>query len=140
MVLSLYELLVLCKIELHTFLVWVFFLLVCLFCFFVLPSWKKPGPSCLGSPLRNRPPRCLPKRLRSPLSLPASQPSPPAARPGLLSFPRAWIPRPVLLAPGAQVREQAPSGAVPESHFTWLFRGTEAAEPSSLPAWRRLGP
>lgn len=75
----------------------------------------------------------LPRRLRSP-HLPTSLPSPPKVRPGLTSLPPAWGPRPVLLSPQAQAEEQEPSTT--GSHFTLLFRNTEAAKPSSVPAGR----
>lgn len=63
--------------------------------------------------------------------LPTSWPSPPAARPGLTSLPQAWDPRP---------QSKNRRHPMPKSHFTWLFRGTEAAQPRSVPAGRRLDP
>lgn len=80
----------------------------------VSPDQEKPGPNRLGFPVRSHPPNCLPRKRRGPL-LPTSQPSPPAVRPGLTSFPQAWDPRPVLLSPQAWAKK---TDAVPCPNHT----------------------
>lgn len=81
------------------------------------PDREKPGPNCLGFPVRSRPPNCLPRKRRGPFSPPAS----PAYQQSGLG-------------------ERTDAVPMPESPFTWLSWGTEAAQPSSVPAGRWLGP